>query len=295
MNHKMWENPATQENIARLKTFGHTILGPETGDMACGEFGPGRMSGPESILKAIQSFFKNPDRAQRPLSGLKALVTSGPTYEPIDPVRFIGNRSSGKQGHAIAASLAALGAGVTLVSGPVSIPDPADVKVIRFNTALEMLVACQKSLPADIGVFAAAVSDWSAAAIMHSKIKKQKDRSVPDIRLKENPDILAAIANLDKKRPKLVVGFAAETDNLLSEASEKRIRKGCDWIVANDVNSNTENRFGVFGAEENHVYLITENRTEEWAKAGKAEIAERLASRISEFFTEHQHERIAAE
>lgn len=237
------------------------------------------MSEPEEILQAAASFFSK----SLPLNGYKALVTSGPTYEPLDPVRFIGNRSSGKQGHAIAQALAKAGADVTLVTGPVSIDDPKGVTTIHVETAVEMHDACRKALPADIAVCAAAVSDWSATTIQSQKIKKQGDKTPPNIQLKENPDILAALSQNPAKRPTLVIGFAAETENLIESATSKRRNKGCDWIVANDV-SNDENGQNVFGSDQNHVYLINGSGTEEWQQAGKIEIAEKLVNRITEHF-----------
>ncbi|MCB9991232.1 MAG: bifunctional phosphopantothenoylcysteine decarboxylase/phosphopantothenate--cysteine ligase CoaBC [Rhodospirillales bacterium] len=283
MNQMMWANPATQANIETLATRGITLIGPTSGDMACGETGLGRMAEPEEILGAVMGFFYQ----SKPLSGLSALVTSGPTYEPLDPVRFIGNRSSGKQGHAIAASLAAQGADVTLVTGPVSLPDPQGVKTVHVETAVEMLDACRQALPADIAICAAAVSDWSAAAVLSQKIKKRGDRQPPDIKLKENPDILAALAGLaTPKRPKLVIGFAAETENLIEAAAEKRRNKGCDWIIANQVGPADDGMEKVFGRDENHVYLITDQTTEEWQKTSKQAIADKLADYIARWFTE---------
>lgn len=272
MNHMMWQHPATQGNIDTLRARGVHIIGPVAGDMACGEYGPGRLSEPEDIMAAITAFFA----AAQPLAGMRAVVTSGPTYEPLDPVRFIGNRSSGKQGHAIAAALAAAGAQVTLVSGPVALPDPAGVDVVRVETATDMLAATLAALPADIAVCAAAVSDWSAATIHRQKIKKSGGNTPPDIKLKENPDILAAVARAGRNRPRLVIGFAAETENLLAAAQAKRNAKGCDWIVANDVAA--EN---IFGADENHVVLITQDGAEEWPRASKQHIAQKLVAAIA--------------
>jgi phosphopantothenoylcysteine decarboxylase/phosphopantothenate--cysteine ligase len=273
MNVRMWNNPATQDNINLLVRRGIHHIGPEDGEMACGEFGPGRMAEPETILQAIIDRLS----AKRPLHGISALVTSGPTYEPLDPVRFIGNRSSGKQGHAIAAALAARGASVTLVTGPVALPDPTGVRTIHVETAVEMLNACSAALPVDLAVCAAAVSDWSAVRIQSGKIKKQDNKSPPALQLKENPDILAALSR-GQQRPKLVVGFAAETENLVANAAQKRLAKGCDWIVANDVARET-----VFGAEENRITLVKPNSTEEWALMSKQHVAERLADEIARF------------
>jgi len=291
MNHMMWQNPATQANIKILQSRGIPRVGPCHGDMACGETGEGRMAEPEEIFEAIITALSTASAASgKDLAGFTALVTSGPTYEPLDPVRFIGNRSSGKQGHAIAAALAERGAKVTLITGPVALADPSGVKTIHVETAVEMLDACRKALPTDIAVCAAAVSDWSAITVLTHKIKKRGDRVPPDIKLKENPDILAAISHTIKNRPKLIVGFAAETENLVEAAKEKRSGKGCDWIVANLVSEGQ-----VFGADDNHVYLITESGAEEWQKAGKAEVARKLAQRIAEKFAETKTAIMAAE
>lgn len=275
MNPAMWENPATQANLPLLNKRGIELIGPGTGDTACGETGVGRMAEPEEIMGAILRHFHMRGR----LSGMKALVTSGPTFEPLDPVRFIGNRSSGKQGHAIARSLHAMGADVTLVTGPVSLPDPAGIHTVHVETAMEMLNACQNALPADIAVCAAAVSDWSAVAVNRNKIKKQEGRVSPDISLKENPDILATLAASTNRRPKLLVGFAAETENLLAAAQAKLKRKNCDWLVANDVAATQ-----VFGSENNHVYLLTSSGQQaEWTGSKRA-IADHIAERIAHYF-----------
>jgi len=270
MNHMMWNNLATQDNIATLQKRGIMQTGPETGDMACGENGPGRMSEPEDILAAITHFFAQ----DKPLSGLKAVVTSGPTYEPLDPVRFIGNRSSGKQGHAIASALAGSGADVTLITGPVSLSDPKGINVIHVETGQQMLQQCTTHLPADIAVCAAAVGDWSPQKTQASKIKKSEQ--TPSFDLRENPDILQSLAS-HKNRPGLLIGFAAETENLIENAREKRTRKNCDWILANDVA-----RESVFGDDENHVYLITPDNTEEWPRMRKTDIAQKLVRKITE-------------
>jgi phosphopantothenoylcysteine decarboxylase/phosphopantothenate--cysteine ligase len=293
MNHMMWLNPATQDNVAKLRARGVTVIGPDEGDMACGEYGPGRMSEPAAIAESIAVLLAGaPLKKNKPLAGLTALVTSGPTYEPLDPVRFIGNRSSGKQGHAIAAALAAAGAQVTLVTGPVTIPDPAGVKTVHVETATDMLKAALETLPADIAVCAAAVSDWSAATVRRQKIKKQGNSAPPDIKLKENPDILAAIAREARKRPRLVVGFAAETENLLEAAKAKRAAKGCDWIVANDVAADR-----IFGADENHVFLLTATETQEWPRTTKQDVAAKLAAHIADHFgtNDNHHQPAAAE
>ncbi len=304
MNHKMWEHPATQENIKTLKQRGTTVLEPASGEMACGEFGTGRMVEPQEIFGCIIGYFNDMHAAGNmsakssaqsrhsnqsslgPLAGKKVLITAGPTYEPIDPVRFIGNRSSGKQGYAIATALRDAGAQVTLISGPVTLPEIAGIETIYVNTGTEMLDACSKALPADIGIFAAAVSDWSAKTIMTQKIKKHSNKTPPKLELKETPDILATLARPSRKRPALVIGFAAETDNLLEYAKDKQKNKGCDWILANDVSEQSceqtdrKNTDSVFGSEENHVYLITHDKTEEWTKTTKAAIAQKLTDEI---------------
>lgn len=271
MNYKMWEHPATQANLATLKKRGVLSTGPDEGHMACGEFGMGRMSEPETIFEAINDFF-----FERPLKGYSALVTSGPTHEPLDPVRFLGNRSSGKQGHAIAAALHAAGANVTLISGPVNQPDPAGVNIIKIQTADEMRTACEKAMPADIAVCAAAVSDWSPENVSAQKIKKG-DKGPAPIALKENPDILKTIS-VHKNRPALVIGFAAETEHLIENSKAKLSKKGCDWILANDVGEDGK----TFGADENHVYLVTNSGHEDWGKHAKTEIARKLANQIIE-------------
>ncbi len=283
MNHEMWNNAATQDNIRKLVSRGIKTIGPVEGDMACGEFGMGRMIEPEEILGFILDFF-----FERPLKGLSAIVTSGPTFEPIDPVRFIGNRSSGKQGHAIACALYEAGATVTLISGPVNEKPPAGVKVINVETANEMLGAVEKSLPADIFISAAAVADYAPAAPSAQKIKKQPGKAAPAISLKENPDILKTVSN-HKKRPALVIGFAAETENLIENAKTKLKTKNCDWILANNVSEN------LFGSDENQIYMISSSKTEEWEKQGKRAIARRLATKIGEYFAHDQRTKEAAE
>jgi phosphopantothenoylcysteine decarboxylase/phosphopantothenate--cysteine ligase len=281
MNHEMWNAAATQDNLAKLKQRGFKLTGPVEGDMACNEFGPGRMSEPEDILRDIFAFF-----FEQPLIGKTAIVTSGPTFEPIDPVRFIGNRSSGKQGHAIAQALAESGASVTLISGPVKEKPPAGVKLIEIETAAEMLAAVEKSLPVDIFIGAAAVSDWSPAPSAQ-KIKKQPGKT-PALNLRENADILRTVSN-HKKRPALVVGFAAETENLLENAKTKLKSKNCDWIIANNVSEN------LFGGDENQVYLITSTSTDEWKKQGKRAVAQKLAAKIGEHFANVRAIKEAAE
>ena len=282
--------------MATLVSRGIHVVGPVEGAMACNEFGPGRMSEPEEILAAIaahltgshltaahpiatHSIGAHPTRVG-PLAGRHALVTSGPTHEPIDPVRYLANRSSGRQGHAIAAALAALGARVTLVSGPVSQPDPAGVTVKRVETGREMLDACRTALPADIAVFAAAVADWRVATTSTGKIKKKPGAAPPALELVPNPDILATIAADGPTRPRLVVGFAAETSELTANAQEKRRRKNADWIVANDVSPET----GIMGGLENAVHLLTADGVETWPRLAKDEVAHRLAGRIAETF-----------
>lgn len=273
MNVRMWQHPATRATMATLAARGVAIVGPDEGDMACGEFGPGRLAEPPAILEAIAAML-----GAGPLKGRHALVTSGPTHEPIDPVRFIANRSSGRQGHAIAAALAALGARVTLVSGPVTLPDPPGVAVARVETAAQMLAACTGALPADVAICAAAVADWRVAEPATGKIKKVPGAPPPGLTLTANPDILATLSAPGPLRPRLVVGFAAETGDLLACAAEKRARKRCDWIIANDVSR------GVFGEGDNSVHIVTEGGTESWPSLPKTEVAARLAQRIAAAF-----------
>lgn len=275
MNVVMWEHPATRANVELLKKRGVRLIGPAAGDLACGEHGQGRMAEPAEILAAVIAFFEMAGA----LAGRSALVTSGPTHEPIDPVRFLANRSSGKQGHAIAAALAAAGARTILVSGPTALSDPPGVEVRRVETAEQMLVCCREALPVDILICAAAVVDWRPAAELGSKIKKSDDRP-PKLELVENPDILATLSAPGNDRPRLVVGFAAETDDLESNAVAKRSRKKCDWIVANDVSPSS----GTFGGDRNTVVLVTDDGVESWPTMGKTEIAIRLARRIAEHF-----------
>jgi len=269
MNVMMWEHPATQRNIATLKADGIAIVGPNAGELADGECGPGRLAEPEEIVAAIETMF-NPDTRLR---GLKALVTAGPTHEPIDPVRYIANRSSGKQGYAIASALADAGAETVLVSGPSELTPPSRVKLVRVETARQMWTACEAQLPADIAVCTAAVADWRPETAANSKLKK---RDAPaTIKLAENPDILAGLAR-HTKRPSLVIGFAAETDDLIANAIAKRIAKGCDWIVANDVST------GIMGGDKNLVHIITANGEEAWPEMSKIDVAKRLAVRIAD-------------
>jgi phosphopantothenoylcysteine decarboxylase / phosphopantothenate---cysteine ligase len=273
MNVRMWQHAATQANMAVLASRGIHVVGPDEGAMACNEYGPGRLAEPPAILAAIEALLV----PGSPLAGRHALVTSGPTHEPIDPVRYIANRSSGRQGHAIAASLAELGARVTLVSGPVSVPDPPGVVVRHVESARQMLDTCRAALPADVAVFAAAVADWHVARAAAGKIKKVAGATPPALELVANPDILATIAEPGPLRPRLVIGFAAETDDLLANAQAKRARKNADWIVANDVSPAT----GIMGGEENVVHLITADGVEDWPRLAKQEVARRLASRIA--------------
>jgi phosphopantothenoylcysteine decarboxylase / phosphopantothenate---cysteine ligase len=273
MNVRMWLHTATQANMALLASRGVQVVGPEEGAMACNEYGPGRMSEPHAIAAAIEAMLA----PARSLAGKHAVVTSGPTHEPIDPVRYIANRSSGRQGHAIATALAGLGARVTLVSGPVEVPDPVGVTVRHIESAQQMLAACQEALPAEIAVCAAAVADWRVASAASGKIKKVPGAAPPTLELVPNPDILATLSAPGPRRPRLVVGFAAETDDLMANAQAKRARKGCDWIVANDVSPET----GIMGGVENAVHLITADGVEDWPRLAKDEVARRLAARIA--------------
>jgi phosphopantothenoylcysteine decarboxylase / phosphopantothenate---cysteine ligase len=271
MNVRMWNHAATQRNLARLTGDGVISIGPNEGEMACGEFGPGRMAEPEEIVEAIETLLVR----KATLAGRKALVTAGPTREPLDPVRYLANRSSGKQGYAIAAALAEAGADTTLVSGPVDLAPPPNVTLLKVETACEMLDACESVLPADVAVFAAAVADWRPESRADGKLKKRDGDAAPLIRLARNPDILATISR-SKKRPALVVGFAAETENVVANGEEKRRRKGCDWIVANDVSAES----GVMGGDSNRVHLISAAGVEDWPLMYKAEVGRRLAQRI---------------
>ena len=279
MNTRMWDHPATQRNMARLKDDGVLFVDSGEGDLACGEVGKGRMAEPTEIIEAIEAFFGQgrPEGAARPLAGLHALVTSGPTHEPIDPVRYIANRSSGKQGHAIAAACVTLGAEVTLVSGPTAQPDPCGVHVIKVETARDMLAACETALPADVAICAAAVADWRVAQEAASKLKKDGN-GAPVLEMAQNPDILATLAARNDKRPRLVIGFAAETDDVVAYAQGKLVSKGCDWIVANDVSAGT----GTFGGDDNSVSLVSGEGVETWPRMSKGDVAARLAERIAE-------------
>lgn len=276
MNPAMWANPATRRNAAQLAADGVHFVGPNAGAMAeRGEDGAGRMAEPLEIAAAAARLLEG----DGPLKGRHVLVTSGPTHEPIDPVRYIANRSSGKQGHAIAAAAAEAGARVTLVSGPVNLPDPAGVDVRRVESAREMLTAVEAALPADVAIFAAAVADWRAAREASEKMKKDGG-ALPPLALTENPDILATIAQRGEGRPGLVIGFAAETQNVVAYAQAKRARKGCDWIIANDVSAQSGIPGGVMGGDSNEVHLITEAGVEAWPPASKSEVAARLIARI---------------
>lgn len=312
MNVRMWEHPATRRNRRQLQQDGILFVGPGEGVMACGEYGDGRMSEPATILEAIRAQLGRPVAApatglaplllrndeepeeerplrlppeavvklpsRRVLAGKHVIVTSGPTHEPIDPVRYIANRSSGAQGTAIASALRHLGARVTFVTGPASIPAPEGVEVVPVETAAEMRAAVERALPADVAVMAAAVADWRVANASDSKIKKDGSGQIPALEFAENPDILAWISHLEEGRPQLVVGFAAETDDVLAHATAKRLRKGCDWIVANDVHPST----GIMGGSENAVILITEQGPEHWPRMAKSAVADKLADRIAE-------------
>lgn len=272
MNVRMWEHPACQRNVGTLKGDGVLFVGPNEGPMACGEYGPGRMSEPLEIVAAIEAALMD-----GPLKGKHVLVTSGPTHEPIDPVRYIANRSSGAQGTAIARALSALGANVTFVTGPADVPPPDGVNVVKVQSAAQMLDAVQSALPADAAVFAAAVADWRVATESSSKIKKDGKGSLPVLEFAENPDILATVSQMTSGRPSLVVGFAAETDDVIVHATAKRERKGCDWIVANDVSPET----GIMGGSENDVTLISDKGAEDWPRMGKDDVARQLAARIA--------------
>jgi len=285
MNPRMWLHPAIQRNVALLRTDGIRFVGPNTGEMAeREETGPGRLAEVPEIIAAARAVLSEGSggsvtrlRSPRPLAGRHILVTSGPTHEPIDPVRYIANRSSGRQGHAIAAAAARLGARVTLISGPVALADPPGAKIVRIETAQEMLAAVERSLPADAAVFAAAVADWRTAELPRDKMKKTGETRA--LELVENPDILATIGKARETRPALVIGFAAETRDVVGHASKKRKAKGADWIVANDVSAET----GVFGGTANTVHLVTSEGVEDWPTMAKEDVAERLMLRAAEF------------
>jgi phosphopantothenoylcysteine decarboxylase / phosphopantothenate---cysteine ligase len=277
MNPRMWANKATQRNLAQLVADGVALIGPNEGGMAeAGELGVGRMAEPLEIAAAIEKLC-GAGQAQ-PLEGKHVLVTSGPTHEPIDPVRYIANRSSGKQGHAIAAAAARAGAAVTLLSGPVNLPDPPGVHVVKVETARAMLQAVERALPADVAIFAAAVADWRVAQADQQKIKKKAGQSTPELSLVENPDILSTIAHRKSQRPKLVIGFAAETENVAANAKAKLVAKGCDWILANDVSPQT----GIMGGDRNTIELVTAQDIEPWPPQSKEDVAAMLIARIAQ-------------
>ncbi len=273
MNVRMWQHAATQRNLEQLRADGVMFVGPNDGEMACGEYGPGRMAEPLEILAAVEA-----ELSHGPLTGKHALVTSGPTHEAIDPVRYIANRSSGVQGAAVAAALRDLGAEVTFVTGPALVPPPVGVTVVKVETAQQMLAAVEAALPADVAVFAAAVADWRVVNAADHKMKKTASGKVPALNFAENPDILARVSQMKAGRPTLVIGFAAETDDVLANATAKRVRKGCDWIIANDVSAET----GIMGGAENAVTLISDAGAEAWPRMEKASVARRLAQKIAE-------------
>ena len=276
MNVKMWNNPSTKNNIEKLKNYGHIFVGPDEGEMACGEVGSGKMSKVEDIYKEIEFLLK-----PGPLKGKKALVTSGPTIEPIDPVRFISNKSSGKQGHAIAERLSKLGADTHLITGPVNIPYPDNVRVTEVNTAEEMLNACKNSIPADIAIFAAAVSDWKPTKNFQNKIKKSFNDGDLNLSFSQNPDILRTISETNINRPKLIVGFTLETENLMESARKKMLDKSCDWMIANN---HIQKNKSVFNSDMNEVSFLNDVSDESWGLISKKNVAENLCIKIIEFF-----------
>ena len=275
MNVRMWLHDATQRNLETLKNDGIAIINPKEGDMACGETGPGRMAEPVEIMEAVAEALM----PKGPLKGLKALITAGPTHEPIDPVRYIANRSSGKQGYAIAEAIVGLGAETLLVSGPVNLPDPEGVRVIRVETALEMAAACEEALPSQIAIMTAAVADWRTTESAQEKIKKNTDNTPPSLELTENPDILAGLV-AHTLRPDLIVGFAAETEQVMDHARAKFTRKGCDWLMANNVSPDT----GVMGGDFNTIHFLTQTSEESWEMLSKQDVALRLADKIADYF-----------
>ncbi|MEC8316708.1 MAG: bifunctional phosphopantothenoylcysteine decarboxylase/phosphopantothenate--cysteine ligase CoaBC [Pseudomonadota bacterium] len=277
MNVRMWLHDATLRNLETLKNDGIAIINPNEGDMACGETGPGRMAEPLEIMEAVAEALM----PKGPLKGLKALITAGPTHEPIDPVRYIANRSSGKQGYAIAEAIAGLGAETLLVSGPVNLPDPEGVRVIRVETALEMAAACEEALPSQIAIMTAAVADWRMTESAQEKIKKNTDNTTPSLDLTENPDILAGLV-AHTLRPDLIVGFAAETEQVMDHARAKFTRKGCDWLMANNVSPDT----GVMGGDFNTIHFLTQTSEESWEMLSKQDVALRLADKIADYFLE---------
>jgi phosphopantothenoylcysteine decarboxylase/phosphopantothenate--cysteine ligase len=274
MNVRMWNHPSTQRNVTALKQDGVLFVGPNDGEMACGEFGPGRMAEPLEIVAAIESALA---RSNAPLAGTRALVTAGPTHEPLDPVRFLANRSSGKQGYAIAEAFVRAGAETILVSGPVDLTPPARAKLYRVQTAREMMAACESALPVDVAVFTAAVADWRPSIAANHKMKKQAGTPPPSVTLEPNPDILAAISQ-GARRPSLVIGFAAETEDVIANAQAKLVRKHCDWIVANDVSAES----GVMGGDRNTIHLVRAGAIESWPELDKLEVGRRLVTRIAE-------------
>lgn len=273
MNVAMWENAATARNVATLRADGCAIVGPDEGEMACGEFGAGRMAEPSAILVAIQAAF-----AEKALSGKRVLITSGPTHEPIDPVRYIANRSSGLQGSELARAFVRQGAEVIFVTGPATAARPEGANVIEVETALQMAAAVDGAGAVDVAIFAAAVADWRVASVQGGKIKKEAGKALPELDLVENPDILRTVSRRDTNRPGLVIGFAAETDDVLENATKKRLRKGCDWILANDVGGER----AVMGGQDNQVVLISENGAETWPWMSKAQVADALAAKVVE-------------
>ncbi len=275
MNVRMWHHPATRRNIATLKSDGIHVVGPDKGSMACGETGPGRMAEVPDIITSIQSVIQD-----GPLRGRHIIVTSGPTHEPIDPVRYIANRSSGKQGAAIANALLARGARVTFITGPAIAENPQGAEIVEIETAAEMLAAVDHAGPSDAAIFAAAVADWHVVGAGKSKIKKSASGGLPQFELAENPDILRAVSQRKSNRPELVVGFAAETDNVVENATGKRLRKGCDWILANDVSPET----GIMGGDRNQIIFISDTGAEKWPEMSKNETANMLVNKIIEAF-----------
>jgi phosphopantothenoylcysteine decarboxylase/phosphopantothenate--cysteine ligase len=287
MNVRMWQHPATQRNIATLKQDGVLFTGPDEGDMACGEFGPGRMSEPADVLAAIERFYGEapgamPGIPRGPLVGRKVVITAGPTHEPIDPVRYIANRSSGKQGYALAEAAIALGAEVALVSGPVHLPVPPGVELIQVETARQMMEAVEGELPCDIAIFCAAVADWRVKADASQKMKKDGSGKVPSLELTENPDILKTVGHLKKHRPPLVIGFAAETQDVIANAQKKLAAKAADLIVANDVSHDG----GVMGGSQNTVHLVGKSGVESWDRMSKQAVAEKLMDRFADMYSQ---------
>ena len=285
MNVRMWLHPATQRNLATLRADGVAVVGPNEGPMAEAETGPGRMAEPLEIVAAVENLLESRAAQPRsgPLAGKRVLVTSGPTHEPIDPVRYIANRSSGKQGHAIAEAAVLAGAEVTLVSGPVNVADPRGVNIVKVESARDMLAAVEAALPADVAVFAAAVADWRTATNSREKIKKS-GKLAPELSLVENPDILSTVAHLRTNRPRLVIGFAAETEHVVEHAKQKLVRKACDWILANDVSPET----GIMGGDSNTIHLVTKDHVEHWPPQSKNEVASALIQRIAAALAERK-------